>query len=96
MRKSNNIIYDCPGCGGRGIPKGQKALCSVCKGSGQKPTPTPRIYCTSFCNFGHDLDTGKPVDHECYTLHPDDLQAEAFDDQGFAGPVRKLNGGKTK
>lgn len=35
------------------------------------------IYCTSFCNFGHDVLTGRPVGHECYVLHPEDLRIEA-------------------
>jgi hypothetical protein len=35
-----------------------------------------RIYHTSFCNFGHDLDTGRPVKHECYILPPEALEAE--------------------
>ena len=35
------------------------------------------IYATSFCNFGHDVLTGRPVGHECYVLHPEDLRIEA-------------------
>jgi hypothetical protein len=35
-----------------------------------------RIYCTSFCNFGHDLDSGRPVGHECYVLPVAALRAE--------------------
>jgi hypothetical protein len=27
-----------------------------------------KIYCTTYCNFGHRVDDGKPVDHECYIL----------------------------
>lgn len=34
------------------------------------------IYCTSFCNFGHSLKTGRPIGHECYILDPKALQAE--------------------
>jgi hypothetical protein len=34
------------------------------------------IYCTSFCNHGHDLETGRPVGHECYILNPRALKAE--------------------
>lgn len=34
------------------------------------------IYCTSFCNKGHRLKTGRPVDHECYILPPAALKAE--------------------
>ena len=34
------------------------------------------VFCTSFCNFGHDTNTGEPIDHECYVLPPSALQAE--------------------
>ena len=46
---------------------GDKVYCSTCR----------PVYCTSFCNFGHRLDTGRPVGHECYILDPKKLQAEA-------------------
>jgi len=35
-----------------------------------------KIYCTSFCNKGHLLDDGRPVDHECYVIPPEMLRAE--------------------
>lgn len=34
------------------------------------------VYATSFCNFGHDLRTGRPVGHECEILPPAALRAE--------------------
>jgi len=34
------------------------------------------IFCTSFCNQGHRLSDGKPVDHECYVLPTEALHAE--------------------
>lgn len=34
------------------------------------------IYCTSYCNHGHDTDDGVPVEHECYVLPPAALKAE--------------------
>jgi hypothetical protein len=34
------------------------------------------IYCTTFCNFGHYVDTGRPIGHECYVLKPRDIKAE--------------------
>ena len=34
------------------------------------------IYCTSFCNQGHRLSDGKPINHECYVLNPAALAAE--------------------
>lgn len=27
------------------------------------------VYCSTFCNFGHNIATGKPVDHECARLN---------------------------
>lgn len=49
---------------------------------------TTRVYCTSFCNRGHRLDNGHPVDHECYVLDPVRLQAER-DSQTFEGSIVK-------
>lgn len=34
------------------------------------------VFCTSYCNHGHDLRTGKPVGHECYVLSPNALRVE--------------------
>jgi hypothetical protein len=37
---------------------------------------TRTVYCTSFCNFGHVVETGRPVGHECHILPPAALRAE--------------------
>jgi hypothetical protein len=42
------------------------------------------VFCTSFCNFGHILETGRPVDHECYVLPPAMLYAEQAGDMDAA------------
>lgn len=34
------------------------------------------IFCTSYCNRGHKLKTGVPVEHECYVLPPRALKLE--------------------
>ena len=34
------------------------------------------IYCTSFCNMGHNIRTGRPIAHECYIIPPKLLKAE--------------------
>lgn len=34
------------------------------------------VYTTSFCNKGHRLEDGKPVNHECYIIPPKALQLE--------------------
>ena len=34
------------------------------------------FYCSTFCNFAHWLDTGRPIGHECYVIPPRLLQAE--------------------
>ena len=34
------------------------------------------IFLTSFCNHGHDVNTGRPIDHERYVLPPAALRAE--------------------
>lgn len=36
----------------------------------------PEIYCSTFCNRGHIVATGEPVDHECVILDPEALRAE--------------------
>lgn len=35
-----------------------------------------RIFCTSYCNKGHCLDTGKPVEHECIVIPVKALEYE--------------------
>jgi hypothetical protein len=35
-----------------------------------------RIYCTTFCNFAHYEDTGRPIAHECYIIPAPCLQIE--------------------
>jgi hypothetical protein len=35
-----------------------------------------KIYMSTYCNKGHRLVDGKPVDHECVIIPPKALQAE--------------------
>ncbi len=35
-----------------------------------------KIYCSSYCNQGHKLSDGKPINHECYILPVKALEAE--------------------
>ena len=39
-----------------------------------------QVYCTSYCNQGHRLSDGKPVNHACNVLPPEALQLERDDD----------------
>jgi hypothetical protein len=41
-----------------------------------KKIPGDDVYCTSFCNHGHQLSNGHPVNHECYILKPEALSLE--------------------
>lgn len=41
-----------------------------------KKDKAPRIYCTSYCNRGHYMKSGKPVGHECRVIPPEALKAE--------------------
>lgn len=34
------------------------------------------IYTSTYCNFGHDVKTGKPIGHECVVIPPKALAAE--------------------
>lgn len=34
------------------------------------------VYMSTYCNQGHRLSDGKPVNHECVILPPEALQAE--------------------
>jgi len=43
-----------------------------------------KIYLTSFCNQGHRLSDGKPINHECHVLNPTALQAERGGDVELA------------
>jgi hypothetical protein len=38
------------------------------------------IYCTTYCNFGHYVDNGRPVKHECRVIPPAALKAEMAGD----------------
>jgi hypothetical protein len=37
------------------------------------------VYCTTYCNHGHRLRDGMPVNHECYVLPPEALKLERED-----------------
>jgi len=50
------------------------------------------VYGTSFCNFGHDVTTGRPVGHECYILPPAMLQAERDGDHEKALDILRTKG----
>ncbi len=39
-----------------------------------------QIYCTTYCNHGHRLGDGRPVDHECRKIPPAALRAEMAGD----------------
>lgn len=36
----------------------------------------PAIYQTSYCNRGHNLKTGRPIQHECRIIPPSALKLE--------------------
>jgi hypothetical protein len=40
------------------------------------PSAAPEVFHTAFCNKGHRMEDGMPVDHECYVLPPRALQLE--------------------
>lgn len=48
-----------------------------------------RIYCTTFCNYGHRVGDGKPVGHECYILPPEAISAEI--DGDFERAIELIN-----
>lgn len=50
-----------------------------------------RIYCSTYCNFGHYVDTGAPVQHECRTIPPAALAAEIRGDYELA--IQLMKGG---
>lgn len=41
-----------------------------------KKVPEDDVYLTSFCNHGHRLSNGHPVNHECWVLKPEALSLE--------------------
>ncbi len=44
-------------------------------------------YFTSYCNFYHDVRSGKPIDHKCNTLPPNALKAEMEGDYQKANDI---------
>lgn len=55
----------------------------------RKPKIPHEIYCTSFCNFGHWRDTGRPVGHECYVLLPSVMERERNGERDLPSIVRE-------
>lgn len=53
-----------------------------------------QVYCTTYCNFGHDVGSGDPVDHECHNIPPEALEAEMAGD--FDTAIELLQGKKRK
>ena len=45
-----------------------------------------RIWVSTYCNFGHDLDTGRPLKHECRYLNPKAMELERQDRYSEIGP----------
>ena len=45
------------------------------------------FYVTTFCNFAHNVKTGRPLGHECYVLPPAALRAEMAGDYEKAGEL---------
>jgi hypothetical protein len=52
------------------------------------------IYCSTYCNFGHDVETGKPIDHECIIIPPEALAAEMGGDYERAIELMRGKSGK--
>ena len=50
------------------------------------------IYCTTYCNKGHVVRTGRPVGHECRVIPPGALKAEIAGDFGLAIQLLQARG----
>lgn len=44
------------------------------------PSESKQIFCTSYCNQGHYVASGLPVEHECLVIPPAALAAEMAGD----------------
>jgi len=55
-----------------------------------------KTYVTTFCNFPHDVNTGRPINHECYILPPAALKAEMEGDYETAQEILHKNRGKMR
>lgn len=53
--------------------------------------PLPAVYCSTYCNFGHSMTTGKPLKHECRHIPPAALRLER---EGFFAEAIELLQGK--
>lgn len=42
----------------------------------ERMTAKPRTYVTTYCNHAHNVTTGKPISHECYSLPPKAIELE--------------------
>jgi hypothetical protein len=42
------------------------------------------VYCTTYCNQGHRMRDGAPIQHECYRLPPAAIEAERAGDYELA------------
>lgn len=52
------------------------------------------VYCTTYCNKGHDTRDGAPIDHECYVLPPEALDLERRGD--VPGAIKAIEAAKAK
>lgn len=52
------------------------------------------IYCSTYCNHGHRLSDGKPIEHECLVIPPKALEAGKVGN--FCLAVELIEQSKTK
>jgi hypothetical protein len=51
-----------------------------------------KFYITTFCNFAHNVKTGRPIGHECYILPVSALRAEMAGDYDKAISILRTKG----
>jgi hypothetical protein len=49
----------------------------------------PEVWCSTFCNRGHRMRTGRPIKHECRILPPSAMRAERDGDLAKAARIMR-------
>lgn len=49
----------------------------------------PEVWCSTFCNCGHWMRTGRPIKHHCRILPPSSMRAERDGDPAKAARIMR-------
>lgn len=78
----------------KGHKYGSKAWVKVFNAALRKLERKAHVYCTTYCNHGHRLSDGMPVEHECRVIPPAALKAEMEGD--YQGAITIMGANRPK